>query len=60
MASGVQLDAGKVMEAVRSPGDHRRDAAGKVLWQTMVVNGESKDQRGREKEARSTRTRRSP
>jgi hypothetical protein len=37
MASGVRLDAGKVMEAVRSPGDHRRVAGVELLRRRSKV-----------------------
>jgi hypothetical protein len=51
MASGVRLDAGKVMEAVRSPGGHRSIAGVELLQQLMAVNvGGNEPEREEERE----------
>jgi hypothetical protein len=49
MASGVRLDAGKVMEAVRSPGDRRRATGVELLRRLMEVNDAGMDEDGNRK-----------
>jgi hypothetical protein len=59
-ASGVRLDAGKVMEAVRSPGDRRRVAGVELLRRLMKVNDAGMAEDGNRKGRRSRRGASSP